>query len=162
METLIKCGLLCAAALLSACASFGSVQPGQSAAEVEKLVGAPTQRRGDADGGQTWEYNLLPEGRKIWMVTFGADGKVKLVTQSLTEENFRNISAGQSSRDDVQRLLGKPARQYTFSRMAEEVWEYQFYLDSWRMLLHVYFPVGEGAVKRYATMLDQGHHRPRR
>jgi outer membrane protein assembly factor BamE (lipoprotein component of BamABCDE complex) len=158
MNTLLKCLLLSVAALLAACASFSGVQPGQSAAEVEKLLGAPTEKRNAAGGDQTWEYNLLPEGRKIWMVTFGADSRVKLIKQSLTEENFGNIRQGQSSRDEVLRLLGKPSSRNLFNRTGEEVWVYQFYSDSWRMLLDVHFGAADGVVRRYTTMLDRGHH----
>ena len=96
------------------------------------------------------------------MVTFGADSRVKLIKQSLTEENFSNIRQGQSSRDEVLQLLGRPSSRNLFNRTGEEVWEYQFFSDSWSMLLDVYFGAADGVVKRYTTMLDMAYHRSRR
>ena len=143
-----------ATALFAGCASYDAVQPGQSMADVERRLSAPSDKRSDADGGEVWEYNLQPLGRRTWMVTFGADGKVARVEQVMHADHFRKLRDGESTRDDVLRMLGKPGSRHSYSRLGEEVWDYGFYLDTWSMLLSVHFDAASGRLKYYATMPD--------
>jgi outer membrane protein assembly factor BamE (lipoprotein component of BamABCDE complex) len=69
------------------------------------------------------------------------------------QENFRAIQEGQSTRDDVLKLLGRPAWQTIYSRMGEEVWDYR-YLTTWHMLLSVHFAIDTGKVKYYTNIPD--------
>jgi hypothetical protein len=76
------------------------------------------------------------------------------------QENFRAIHEGQSTQDDVLRVLGKPAWQTIYGRMGEEVWDYR-YLTTWHMLLSVHFSIDTGKVKYYTNIPDPAFHRSR-
>ena len=73
------------------------------------------------------------------------------------QAQFRGIQEGQSTREDVLRLLGKPAQQIVFSRLDEEVWDYR-YQTTWHMLLSVHFATATGKVKYYTNLPDDAFH----
>jgi hypothetical protein len=73
------------------------------------------------------------------------------------QEHFRGIQEGQSTREDVLRLLGKPEQQIVFGRLGEEVWDYR-YLTTWHMLLSVHFSTDTGKVKYYTDNPDPAFH----
>ena len=73
------------------------------------------------------------------------------------QEQFRGIQEGQSTRDDVLRLLGRPEQKIVFSRMDEEVWDYR-YQTTWHMLLSVHFSTVTGKVKSYTNLPDDAFH----
>jgi outer membrane protein assembly factor BamE (lipoprotein component of BamABCDE complex) len=73
------------------------------------------------------------------------------------QEQFRGIQEGQSTREDVLRLLGKPEQQIVFSRMGVEVWDYR-YQTTWHMLLSVHFDTATGKVKHYTDIPDPAFH----
>ena len=123
-------------------------------AEVERQFHVPSGKRSEANGNQVWEYNLGPQGRGFWLLTFGPDGTLIQANQALTEENFRNIRFGQSTRDEVTHLLGPPYRKYNFTNLGEEVWDYRYARGSWAMLLSMHFDSGRGLVKSYVTQTD--------
>lgn len=97
------------AALLGGCAGGGSLVAGQSTeADVRARMGTPTDTRTDR-GDKLWEYATGPEGFHTRLVRIGADGRVKEVTQLLTEEQFAKIVPGQTTKAEVRSLLGRPA-----------------------------------------------------
>jgi hypothetical protein len=73
------------------------------------------------------------------------------------QEQFRGIQEGQSTREDVLRLLGKPEQQIVFSGLGEEVWVYR-YRTTWHMLLDVHFATATGKVKYYTDLPDPAFH----
>jgi len=78
--------LLSCIGLLGGCANPNSLIVGQSTrADVQARVGTPTETRVDSNGDQLWDYATGPEGIETHRVRIGADGKVKVVTQLLTE-----------------------------------------------------------------------------
>jgi outer membrane protein assembly factor BamE (lipoprotein component of BamABCDE complex) len=85
-----------------------------------------------------------------------APGPVGPVAKQAQEE-FRAIQAGQSTREDVLRLLGKPEREIVFSRLGEEVWDYR-YQTTQHMLLSVHFATATGKVKHYTDIKDPAFH----
>src|SRR5262245_6188467 len=98
------------AALLAGCAGPRSLVPGQSTeADVRSRLGAPKDTRTEPNGDLVWEYPTGPEGFTTYAVRMGADGKVKEVTQLVTEEQLEKVVVGKSTRDDVRRILGRPA-----------------------------------------------------
>jgi hypothetical protein len=97
------------AALLGGCAGAGALVAGQSTeADARARMGAPTDTRTDR-GDKLWEYATGPEGFHTRLVRIGADGRVKEVTELLTEEQFAKIIPGQTSKTEVRSLLGRPA-----------------------------------------------------
>jgi hypothetical protein len=92
---------------LGSCAA--PLTAGQSTeADVRARMGTPTDTRSDR-GDKLLEYATGPEGFRTRLVRIGADGRVKEVTELLTEEQFAKIIPGQTSRAEVRNLLGRPA-----------------------------------------------------
>jgi hypothetical protein len=130
------------------CASFSAVNPGASAGEVEKTMGAPAAVWKNADGTEVWEYPRGPFGVETYMVTLGSDRAVREVRQVLSEEYISKLHAGMS-RDEVRRLLGRP-RDIGFSGLDdEEIWSWRYREARIRnMELYVQFDRPSGALKK--------------
>ena len=106
---------------------FKGIVAGESSEDdVRKQAGRPEITWEEEDGGRRLEYPRGPEGATTWMVTIGADGKVRNIEQVLTAENFARVRAGMS-RDDIRRLVGKPTKVEAFALKKEEVWGYRWW-----------------------------------
>jgi hypothetical protein len=101
--------MLSFAALAGGCAGPRSLVAGQSTeADVRARMGTPTDTRTESNGDKLWEYATGPEGMTTHLVRIGADGRVKEVTQLLTEERLSTIVPGKTTRAEVRALLGRP------------------------------------------------------
>lgn len=97
---------------VAACAGPRGVVPAQSTlSTVHKSLGSPTDIRFDRNGDELWEYARGPMGMETFLIRAGDDGRVKSVTQLLTEERFAKIVPGQMSKADVRHQLGRPSDQ---------------------------------------------------
>jgi hypothetical protein len=76
---------------------------------VRANVGNPTDVRFDDSGDELWEYAGGPRGTETYLVRAGPDGRVKAVTQLLTEDQFAKIVPGKMTKTDVRGLLGRPS-----------------------------------------------------
>lgn len=102
--------LLILAIGLSGCASPGSFTPQQSTiTDVRARMGSPTDIRFAPDGDELWEYATGPRGTETYLFRFAKDGRVKAITQLLTEEQFGKIIPGQITKTAVRDLLGQPS-----------------------------------------------------
>jgi hypothetical protein len=111
-------------ALLGGCAGAGSLVAGQSTeTDVRARMGAPTDTRTEG-GDKLLEYATGPEGMTTHLVRIGADGRVKEVTQLLTEERFSTIVPGKTTRAEVRNLLGRPMDDTTYS--SGPAWSWRF------------------------------------
>ena len=137
--------LLFAALFTAGCAGFSAINPGASAQQVEKLVGAPASVSKNADGSEVWEYPGGPLGRQTYMVTLGSDRAVREVHQVLNDEYFSRVRAGMS-RDEVRRLLGKPGEIMVFGARDEEVWSWRYQQQN-PMFFNVLFDRSSGTVR---------------
>jgi len=154
--------LLLCAAIATGCASFSAINPGASAEQVEKLVGAPASVWKNADGSEVWEYPRGPLGVETYMVTLGPDHAVQEVRQVLSEEYISKLHAGMS-RDEVRRLLGMPRDIGFSSANDEEIWSWRY--REWKvrtMDLYVQFDRPSGALKRITRLqIDTSDSKPR-
>lgn len=119
------CGL--AFVFLAACdgINLGKLQPGVSTGQdVRAVMGEPTTEWRDGDGTMTWEYPRTPYGVVNYMIVFEPDQRLREVRQVLTEENFARVEAGMT-REQIRRLLGKPAHEYYFRLKKEYVWDWK-------------------------------------
>jgi len=124
MRLWITLTALLAIAVLAGCASPRSFAPGSSIVDVRARAGTPTDIRFDRNGDELWEYATGPEGTETYLVRVGLDGKVKEVTQLLTDEQLMKIVPGTMTKADVKHLLGQPSDQ-TFTG-AGTVWSWRF------------------------------------
>jgi hypothetical protein len=88
-------------------------------------MGAPGDTRVDADGDRVWEYARGGEGFHTYMVRMGPDGRLKEVTQVLTEERLARIVPGKTTRSEVRRLLGRPSFEDTYGVGLTWSWRYK-------------------------------------
>ena len=96
--------------LLAGCANPRLLVVGQSTeADARARLGSPTDTRVDRNGDRLWEYATGPEGVETYVVHFGADGKVREVTQLLTDDQLAKVVPGRTTRSEVKELLGRPA-----------------------------------------------------
>ena len=116
--------LLSIAGGLAGCTNPGGIVP-QQFTRVETLAkaGAPTDIRFDRNGEELWEYASGPSGFETHLVRFGADGRVKEVTQLLTPERLFTVVPGQSTKQDVRHLLGRPSE--VSHHLAGEAWSWR-------------------------------------
>lgn len=117
--------LLFSAVLLASCANPRVLVPNQSTVmDMRDRVGLPTDIRFDRNGDELWEYARGPEGTETYLVRVGADGKVKEVTQILTEDRLMAIVPGKMTKADVRQILGRPSDQSFYG--AGTVWSWRF------------------------------------
>jgi len=96
--------------VVAGCAGMRSIVPSQSnLADVRAKVGNPTDIRFDDNRDELWEYAWGPQGTQTYLVRASPDGRVKSVTQLLTEEQFAKIVPRQMTKRDVRHLLGRPS-----------------------------------------------------
>jgi hypothetical protein len=119
---LIATAATATAVLLGGCAI--PFKPGQTEAEVIAAAGPPTGRYVMPDGTRRLEYATGPMGRHTWMVDLDAQGRVQQVEQVLSEMTFLKITDGMA-RDDVLRLIGRPAHRQR-EWMNKETWFWRY------------------------------------
>ena len=121
------------------------------AQQVRERVGAPADVWKSSEGGETWEYPLGPSGRQTYMVDLGPERSVLAVRQVLSDESFSRVQPGMS-REEVRRLLGRPAQVASFPRKNEEVWTWRYLANATPMLFHVGFDTGSGTVRTMQSL----------
>jgi hypothetical protein len=148
-----------AAAVLPGCDAvyLDEFKPGVStAAEVRQRMGPPAAEYANADGSVTWEYNRQPNGVHTHMLTFGADKVLLRIEQVLTDDNYALLTNGMT-KEQVQRILGKPGSTTTFPMKREEVWDWRVEghpaNDEWHF--HVHFDADSGLLVRTTKMAVQ-------
>jgi hypothetical protein len=149
--------LLAAMALLiGGCASYDGrgLVPGQSAAEVEAVMGAPTERVKAADGDTILFYSRQPFGRQMYAARIAPDGRLRSMEQVLTEANTVKLVPGVSTRAQVLELFGPPYQTSRFERMDREVWTWTIYnINQLDFYLHVQMSM-DGIVREVIVLKD--------
>jgi outer membrane protein assembly factor BamE (lipoprotein component of BamABCDE complex) len=121
--TLAACLSLALALGLAGCAGFAGrgLDTGATAADVERVMGAPAERR--QVSGETWLYfPRQPFGRKTFVARLGADGRLIAIDQRLTDENVARIVPNTTRAEQVRELLGPPYSATQFRRMDRNIW----------------------------------------
>jgi outer membrane protein assembly factor BamE (lipoprotein component of BamABCDE complex) len=140
------------AVLLVGCGTAGGLGAQQSTRDdVRASLGQPAEVRKDANGDELWEYARGPEGFHTHLVRIGADGKVKDVSQLVTEERLMRVVPGQTTKQGVRDLLGRPSNQM-MTRVGE-TWSWRYQLNGQAGFLVVVFGPNDVARERY-TMID--------
>ena len=115
---------LCLAAALAGCAAFDGrgLSPGQStAADVERIMGAPAEKR--QVSGETWYYYpRQPFGRKTFVARVAPDGKLVALEQRLTDENVARIVPNTTRAEQVREIFGPPYAAGHYARLDRNIW----------------------------------------
>jgi hypothetical protein len=150
--------LLAAAFLAVGCASYDGrgLTPGVSTdADVRALMGTPAVEFAESDGSYRLMYPRGPLGPRTYVVSVGADRKLRSVNQVLTDETFYRIQPGQT-RDDVLRLIGPPGETMAFPLSGNYAWDYR-YQDTWGYLaiFSVTFDRGGTVVSKITQRIER-------
>ncbi|MDQ6681342.1 MAG: outer membrane protein assembly factor BamE [Pseudomonadota bacterium] len=94
-------------------------------ADVRARFGEPAAVYDEPNGDRTFEYPRQPAGQTNYMVSIGADGKMTALRQVLKPATFTRVTPGMD-RDQVRRLLGRPASAQAYALKEEEVWEWRY------------------------------------
>lgn len=97
-----------------------------TASDTRALMGEPAAVHRASDGAayaESWEYPRGPYGRHTYMARFDRGGTLVAIDQVLTVETAARIRIGQDGRDEVRRLLGRPAMVFPL-RGGGEAWDY--------------------------------------
>jgi len=116
--------VLVAAVAAAGCASYDGrgLQPGQSsAADVERVMGAPAEKR--QVGAETWYfYSRQPYGRVMYVARVAADGRLVALEQRLNDANVAKIVPNTTRAQEVRDLLGPPYTAVGYPRMERDTW----------------------------------------
>ena len=91
------------------------------------------------------------------VTTLAGCAPVNTSVRNAADNRFLDIRSGESTREDVARLLGKPESQTRFERLREEVWSYR-YQTTWHMLVSVHFSTDTGKVRYFTDEPDPWYH----
>lgn len=146
------------AAILPACdlVVLPEIKPGvTTGGEVRAKMGNPGFEFTNNDGTVTWEYTRQPAGVHCYMITLGPDQVVRKLEQVLNESNYAKAREGMT-RDQIRRLLGKPANRMVFDNLREEVWEWHIEGMPHNELTYfnVHFDTGSGLVKKAGKRVE--------
>ena len=150
--------IVVAAILLTAagCASVDGrgLVPGKATlAEVEALMGAPAHRVALPNGDSAQYFSRLPEGRAVFVVTFGPDRVMKSIEQRLIRSNLKFIVAGTSTMNDVRNLFGPPGGEGRLERQRRTWWEYKYEDYDQRRVIWVQYS-DDGVVREVLDVVD--------
>jgi hypothetical protein len=129
-------------AALAACAPMSTsrlVSGNATAAEVDKVMGPPAERRVMPNGETVSYYSRLPAGREMFAARFGADGRLIAIEQRLSPEFVAQVRPRVSTASQVRDLLGPPDQVRRFAGIEGEVWTYPIYWISTPRVLNVDF-----------------------
>lgn len=122
--------------LASGCA-IQSVQPGASREEVISRYGAPSRVVALAAGTRL-QYSRQPTGQSAVMVDLDAAGRVTSVREVLNPAGFSAVVVGQSTREDTERALGRPAMVDRVASWAGDILTYRWRDTDQDMLYWIY------------------------
>ena len=117
-------------------------------AQVRERFGQPDRIWPEEGGAHTLEYNRQPAGRRNYMITLGADGRMSALQQVLAPHHFDKIQPGMTE-ERVRRLLGLPAKRMTYGLKQQTEWDWYWSDGPGRdMIFTVVFDAATGRVLR--------------
>ena len=93
--------------------------------DVRTRFGTPETIWPEANGDRTFEYPRQPAGHANYMISIGPDGRMTSLRQVLHRSYFAKVTPGMT-REEVRRLLGKPAKVQAYKLQQEEIWDWRF------------------------------------
>ncbi len=121
-------GIIAALVLFAGCdpQKVSELEEGVSTEQdVRARFGAPETVWIELNGDRTFEYPRQPAGQANYMVSIGPDGRMTSLRQVLHPNYFAKVTAG-LTKDEVRRMLGRPAKVQTYRLKGEEVWDWRF------------------------------------
>lgn len=158
---MLSAGLsLAASALMAGCALTG-VQPGMSREEVMARYGTPS-RILPLESGTQLQYSRQPAGQSVVIVDLDAAGKVVAARQVLTPGEFSKIQPGQWTRDDVERMFGRPASVDRVASWPGDILTYRWRENNLQDMFFWVYLDAKGVVQRTGQGMEMSVDRPDR
>jgi hypothetical protein len=136
--------VLCLCAVLSGCAGFSPpLEPGLTTRDQVVARYGPPSREWRDDGTVTLEYATQPRGVSCFMLSFDAQGRLTNAFDALSDRSLARVRPGMSEAE-VDRLLGRHARETYFNLSGETVWDWNVPSlgPALATLFHVHFKDG--------------------
>jgi hypothetical protein len=128
-----RLAVLAVAAMLAGCAALGfhGLEAGRSSeSDVRRALGEPARTYADADGSRQLAFTTGPAGTQTFMAFIAPDGRLTRLDQVLSNDQFRRIDPGTTTRAQLERLIGPPWRTVDFPNLRQVAWDYVF-MDEW-------------------------------
>ena len=138
-------------ALVTGCA-VQSVQPGASRDEVVSRYGTPSRVVALVSGTRL-QYSRQPAGQSAVMVDLDAAGRVTSVREVLNLAGFSTLLVGQSTREDTERALGRPASVDRVGSWSGDIMTYRWRDHDQDMLYWFYLDASQ-VVRRTAQGME--------
>jgi hypothetical protein len=129
-----------------------SVQPGASREEVVSRYGTPSRVVALASGTRL-QYSRQPAGQSAVMVDLDATGHVTSVREVLNLAGFSTVVVGQSTREDTERALGRPASVDRVGSWSGDILTYRWRDNDQDMLYWFYLDASQ-VVRRAAQGME--------
>lgn len=151
-------------AFLGACAGIpgAGLKPGVATeGEVRAALGRAGHEWQEADGTRGIAFPKGPLGTETFVARIDANGRLAAYEQVLDEGHFRRIRPGQTTQDEVLRLIGPPWRRIDFANKAQVAWDYRF-RDAWGYLAEFSVVVdAKGVVAETVTVREESRRNDR-
>ena len=136
-------------------------QPGADESAIVARFGKPKEAYDLPNGNKHLLWPTQPLGETTVGAEISPDGKLVILDQMLTEQNFARVIVGQWTKHDIQVTFGLPEETAYFPLMKREVWSYR-YMESnvWYKLYHFYFD--DQGIVRMTQKTDDPLHEPDR
>jgi hypothetical protein len=119
--------------MLAGCSALGflGLEAGRSSeSDVRRALGEPARTYADADGSRQLAFTTGPAGTQTYMAFIAPDGRLARFEQVLSNDQFRRIDPGTTTREQLERLIGPPWRTVDFPNLRQVAWDYVFN-DEW-------------------------------
>jgi hypothetical protein len=147
--------ILVLAVLLAGCAR--ELVPGRSTlADVEEAMGAPADKRINANGEAVYYYPRLPWGYATYAARIAPDGRLVAIEQRLTLENAAKLQPGITRAVDVLELLGPPFE--PMQALEREIWTYPMRVPGYPTPRWLLVQLSGDGVLRETYFIDDPHY----
>ncbi len=125
--------LVLAALAMGGCAVVPQLPAGAEESQVRAALGEPALVLPDPAGGKVLAYPRGPGGSETHLARLGSDGRLIALEQVLDESHFARIRRGETTQEELLRLIGPPWRRIAFDNLGQVAWDYRF-RDLWGYL----------------------------
>lgn len=126
------------AVLLAGCAYPTQFKPGDSEAQVQAKLGAPSATVPLPGGGKRLTYTTQPMGREAFQMSFDQGGQLVKTEQVLTAERFGAIPLGQYTVQQLLQDFGPPMEITGVYSFDGRVYTYRLWQDNIKRQAHVH------------------------
>lgn len=114
------------ALMLTGCAHPDFIDQGASEQHVLQELGPAAGKLVAPDGSFVLVYSDQPFGQQVWWMHFDKAGNFLRKEEAMNEEHWNLVKVGVHTKDDVYRMFGRCAQEYTFHLIDETAFMYRY------------------------------------